>query len=61
MRRHKKTDCPKRKNKNGNCSVAGEDSEEIAFVTSTVDGARSQDVGSEIVFVVDSGATNHLV
>lgn len=63
MKGHKKTDCKKLKMKDNrhldrnSCNISEKD-DEIAFLTSTASICSSN---NNIPFVVDSGATNHLV
>ena len=58
LRGHKRSQCPKLNNAN----VTSEPSGEIAFMTSMeTDNLPGKQIKEEIIFVIDSGATGHLI
>ncbi|KAK9680740.1 hypothetical protein QE152_g38852 [Popillia japonica] len=61
---HKKYECPKMQKSNFKANVAEnveEEEEEIAFLTAPENSVSITEEFTEVKFIIDSGATNHLV
>lgn len=65
VRGHKKMDCPKLRNQTQNCNLTEQDDDEVCFITPLELSMNAETLmlsdDNHITFVIDSGATNHLV